>query len=88
MLLQDTLEMIKMNLITTEAYDILQRDLQLFEEALTDFIDSAEIAHEQREKIIQISHQLKEQVQSYPILVRHFQISTLSVRTISDICSL
>ena len=66
---QDTLEMIKMNLITSEAYDILKRDFQYFEDALTDFIDSSEFPHEQRERILQFSHLLKDQVQSYPVLV-------------------
>ncbi|GAU92516.1 hypothetical protein RvY_04587 [Ramazzottius varieornatus] len=64
----DTLEMIKMNLITSEAFDILKRDFQYFEEALTDFIDSSEIPHDQRQRIIQFSQLLKDQVQSYPVL--------------------
>ena len=66
---QDTLEMIKMNLITSEAFEILKRDFQYFEEALTDFIDSSEIPHDQRQRIIQFSQVLKDQVQSYPLLV-------------------
>ncbi|XP_055344806.1 alpha-catulin-like [Paramacrobiotus metropolitanus] len=66
--IEDTLEMIKMNLITSEAYDILKRDFQLFEEALTDFVDSAEIPHEQRQRVLQLAQLLKEQLQSYPVL--------------------
>ncbi|OQV26194.1 Alpha-catulin [Hypsibius exemplaris] len=66
--IEDTLEMIKMNLITSEAYEILKRDFQYFEDALTDFIDSSEFPHEQRERILQFSQLLKDQVQSYPVL--------------------